>query len=136
MRKIIHIDLEAYYAQVEQRDNPALCGRPVVVGGDPHGRGVVATASYLALAGQTITLKLRWNDFQLVTRSLTTAQPIQDAQAMMRSLRPLLEQLLKESEPKPVRLLGITLSHLVREAEMRKSRQTLTLWDAVEEEEY
>ncbi|HZR43352.1 MAG TPA: hypothetical protein VFB12_24765 [Ktedonobacteraceae bacterium] len=50
IRKIIYIDLDTFYAQVEQRDNPALRGRPVVVGGDPYGRGVVATASYEARA--------------------------------------------------------------------------------------
>jgi len=48
-RKIIHIDMDAFYASIEQRDNQAYRGKPLVVGGSPIGRGgVVSTASYEA----------------------------------------------------------------------------------------
>jgi DNA polymerase-4 len=48
-RKIIHIDMDAFYASIEQRDNQHYRGKPIAVGGSPEGRGgVVATASYEA----------------------------------------------------------------------------------------
>lgn len=48
MRRIIHLDMDAFFASVEQMDNPAYRGRPVIVGGSPQSRGVVSTCSYEA----------------------------------------------------------------------------------------
>src|SRR6201989_3717684 len=45
---VAHLDLDAFFAAVEELERPELRGHPLVVGGDPHGRGVVATANYEA----------------------------------------------------------------------------------------
>lgn len=85
-RKIIHIDMDAFYAAVEQRDNPQLRGKPVIVGGTPDSRGVVATCSYEArrfgvhsamsaarayrLCPQAIFVRPRFEAYRAVSRQI------------------------------------------------------------------
>ena len=85
-RKIIHIDMDAFFASVEQRDCPELRGKPVIVGGDPQGRGVVAACSYEArafgvhsamacaraqrLCPRAVFLKPRMEEYQQVSREI------------------------------------------------------------------
>jgi DNA polymerase-4 len=83
----------------------------------------------LGIKGKTITLKLKWSDFQLITRSTTVPIAVQDAPTMMQHLLVLLAQL--ESEQKPVRLLGVSLSNLVPENAMDPQQiyTSRSLWD-------
>jgi DNA polymerase-4 len=83
----------------------------------------------LDLCGRTLTLKLSWSNFQLLTRSVSHPNGFEDAQAMMPVLRMLLAQL--DGGPRAVRLLGVSVSHLLSREEMQRSGQitTLPLWD-------
>lgn len=86
-RKIIHIDMDAFYASVEQRDHPELKGKAIAVGGSPEGRGgVVATCSYearkfgvrsampskkaLQLCPQIIFIKPRFDVYKQVSKQI------------------------------------------------------------------
>lgn len=47
-RKIIHVDMDCFYAAIEMRDDPSLANKPVAVGGPSHRRGVICTCNYIA----------------------------------------------------------------------------------------
>src|SRR3954447_16507498 len=100
IRRILHVDMDAFYASVEQRDKPELRGKPLVVGGRPEGRGVVAAASYEArafgvrsampmatamrLCPQLLIVRPDFQHYRAVSREI---------QAIMHSCTPLVEPL-------------------------------------------
>jgi DNA polymerase-4 len=99
-RKIIHLDMDAFYASVEQRDAPSLRGKPVAVGGSPQGRGVVAACSYEARkfgvrSAMPMARALRLCPGLVIVRPDFTKyrEVSQQVMAILRSVTPLVEPL-------------------------------------------
>ncbi len=97
-RTILHVDLDAFFAAVEQRDRPELRGKPVIVGGDPRGRGVVSAASYEARAfgvrsAMSLTEALRRcpDGVFLPVRGRAYQQASREVMSILRSFTPLVE---------------------------------------------
>jgi DNA polymerase-4 len=84
----------------------------------------------LNLRGRTLMLKVKWSDFQLITRSISRSQGFQDAQAMLPVLHTLFVTQL-DGGNRPVRLLGVSVSHLLSRDEMQRTERVtaLPLWD-------
>jgi DNA polymerase-4 len=100
LRKIIHLDMDAFYASVEQRDDPSLKGKPVAVGGSPQGRGVVAACSYEARkfgihSAMPMARALRaCPDLEIVRPDFAKYKAVsQQVMAILRSVTPLVEPL-------------------------------------------
>jgi DNA polymerase-4 len=99
-RKIIHLDMDAFYASVEQRDDPSLKGKPVAVGGSPQGRGVVAACSYEARkfgirSAMPMARALRMcPGLEIVRPDFSKYKSVsQQVMAILRSVTPLVEPL-------------------------------------------
>jgi len=83
----------------------------------------------LELVARTLSLKVRWSDFQLITRSVSRTQGFRSVREMLPMLRTLLSQL--GSEKRAVRLLGVSVSSLmpVRSTMQGGLTKALTLWE-------
>ena len=99
-RRIIHLDMDAFYASVEQRDDPSLRGKPVAVGGSPQSRGVVAASSYEARAfgvrsAMPMARAIRLcPDLVIVRPDFARYRAVsQQVMAILRSVTPLVEPL-------------------------------------------
>ena len=134
LRKIIHVDMDAFFAAVEQRDHPELRGQPVIVGGDPASRGVVATCSYEArrfgihsamtaararsLCPQAIFLRPRMEDYREASRQVM---------GILRCYTPLVEPLSLDEAFLDVTAAtadGILAAQIAREIRARIERET------------
>jgi DNA polymerase-4 len=100
LRRIVHIDMDAFYASVEQRDRPELRGVPVAVGGSPEERGVVAAASYEARrhgvhSAMPMSRALRLcPDLRIVAPRFATYRSVsQEVMGLLRGVTPLVEPL-------------------------------------------
>src|SRR5204862_356687 len=108
-RRIIHIDMDAFYASVESRDDPSLRGKPLAVGGSPTSRGVVMAANYEARAfGVRSAIPMAravrlCPQLAIVRPDFARYKAVsQQVMAILRSCTPLVEPLSLGDDPRPV----------------------------------
>jgi len=135
-RRILHLDMDAFYASVEQRDEPSLRGKPVAVGGSPQSRGVVAAASYEARAygvrsAMPMQRALRHcPDLVIVRPDFVRYRAVsQQVMAILRSATPLVEPLSLDEAYLDVteNLLGEPLAMNVARRLKQRIRDELSL---------
>jgi DNA polymerase-4 len=135
LRKIIHIDMDAFYASVEQRDNPELRGKPVAVGGSRE-RGVVAAASYEARrfgihsAMPSVTARRKCPDLIFVPPRFDVYRAVShQIRAIFAEYTPLIEPLSLDEAYLDVteNLKGIPLARQIAQEIRAKIRQETSL---------
>ncbi len=98
-RKIIHVDMDCFYAAVEVRDRPELKGKPVAVGGSPQGRGVVATANYEARKFGVRSAMASANAVRLCPQLVLIFPEFSKYKAESKKVRAILERFSDKIEP-------------------------------------
>ena len=96
---ILHVDMDAFYAAVEIRDQPRLRGRPVIVGGSPAGRGVVAAASYEARRYGVHSAMPASQALRLCPHAVVLPPRMEDYAEVSRQLRDIFQQFTPLVEP-------------------------------------
>ena len=96
---ILHIDMDAFYASVEERDNPSLVGKPVIVGGPAQGRGVVAAANYEARKFGVHSAMAAGRAMRLCPHAVVIKPRIDYYASVSRQIRDIFEQFTPLVEP-------------------------------------
>ncbi|WP_397570379.1 DNA polymerase IV [Schlesneria sp. T3-172] len=96
---ILHIDMDAFYASVEERDNPSLVGKPVIVGGSVEGRGVVAAANYVVREFGVHSAMSAARALRLCPHAIVIKPRIEYYAEVSRQIREIFEQFTPLVEP-------------------------------------
>src|SRR6186713_1226569 len=96
---ILHVDMDAFYCSVEERDNTALAGKPVIVGGTPEGRGVVAAANYEARKYGVHSAMASARAYRLCPHAIVIRPRIDYYAEVSRQIREIFEQFTPIIEP-------------------------------------
>jgi len=121
VRKIIHIDMDAFFASVEQRDNPELMGKAIIVGGKPNGRGVVAACSYEARKFGVTSAMPSATAYRLCPHALFVHPRFEAYQAVSQEVQRIFREYTDIVEPLSLdeAYLDVTGSHLFNGSALR-----------------
>jgi DNA polymerase IV len=126
---ILHVDMDAFYASVEQRDNPSLIGKPVIVGGSADGRGVVAASSYEARKFGVFSAMSAHRAKQLCPSAIFIRPRIDYYASVSRQLRQIFEEFTPIIEPLSLdeAFLDVTGSEKAKGSAVHIGREIKTL---------